>query len=106
MERRRRPESNRRSARDEACTGCLRRRAADREDRGAQSGEGGAGEGEARPARLVRRAGDESLRRQGQPTDGERAAQGEAWSVTRTYVRRISVSVIRDACGGLRGRSR
>ena len=40
--------------------------------------QGGAGEGEARTDRLVRRSGDEGLRRQGQPAGGERAAQGQA----------------------------
>ena len=43
-----------------------------------QSGQGGAGEGKARDARLVRRAGDEGEPGQGQPAGGQRAFEGEA----------------------------
>ena len=50
-----------------------------RRDHRRQSRQGRRREGEAEGARLVRRPGDEGVRRQGQPAGGERAAQGQAW---------------------------
>ena len=43
-----------------------------------QSGQGRAGESQAATRRLVRRPGDEAVRRQGQPAGGQRPPEGEA----------------------------
>jgi aspartyl-tRNA(Asn)/glutamyl-tRNA(Gln) amidotransferase subunit B len=47
-----------------------------------QSRQGFAGEDEARNDRMVRRSGDEGIRRQGEPAGRERAAQGKARPLT------------------------
>ena len=78
LDRRWRPAGDRRGARDDAGDRPLRDREARRRHHRRQSREGGASEGEARADRLVRRPGDESVGRQGQPAGGERAAQDEA----------------------------
>ena len=39
-------------------------------------------QGQAAAARLVRRPGDEGVRRQGQPAGGQRSAEGEARALT------------------------
>ena len=75
---RRRPAPDRRKPRHEAGHRYRRDREGDRRDHRGQPGQGRAGEGQADPARLVRRPGHEGDRRQGQSAGGERAPEGEA----------------------------
>ena len=60
-----------------------RHREGGRRDHRGQSRQGGAGEGQAVDARLVRRAGDEGLGRQGQPAGRQRDPEAEARGLSR-----------------------
>ena len=64
-------------------TDVARDREARRRHRRQEPRQGGAGEAEAGARRLVRRPGDEGVRRQGEPAGGERSPQGEARPLTR-----------------------
>ena len=59
-------------------TDTARHREGGRRDHRGQSRQGGAGQGQALDARLVRRAGDEGLGRQGQPAGRQRDPEAEA----------------------------
>ncbi len=75
-----------------------------RRDHRRQPGQGRAGEGQAVDARLVRRSGDESFRRQGQPAGRERDPEEEA----RDRIAQSKYSGRRGPIGGgaLRGAAR
>ena len=75
---RRRPARAGRSARHEAGHGSRRDRKGRRRHHRGQSGQGRAGESQAATRRLVRRSGDEAIRRQGQSAGGQRSPEGEA----------------------------
>ena len=79
------PRADRRAARDEAGHRHRRDRGGGRQDHRRQPREGRRGEHQAGDARLVRRAGDEGERRQGQPAGGERPAQGRSSGSERLY---------------------
>ncbi len=83
LERGRRSAGDRRGARHAAGHRPFRHRDGGERDRRRQSGQGGAGEDEAGADRLVRRSGDEGVRRQGQPARRERSAQVQARDLTR-----------------------
>ena len=75
---RRRPARAGRSARHEAGHRSRRDREGRRRHHRGQSGQGRAGESQAATRRLVRRPGDEAIRRQGQPASRQRSPEGEA----------------------------
>ena len=98
---RRRPAPDRRGARHEAGHGYRRdREGGRRADRG-QSRQGRAGQGEADHAGLVRRPGDEGLRRQGQSAGAERDPEGEAGNLMPA--RRVDrvIPALRRAAAGI-----
>ena len=84
LERGRRPAPDRRSARHEAGHRPVRDREGGRRDRRRESRQGGTGEGQSQARRLVRRAGDEGVGRQGQPAGRERSAQAQARPLRRS----------------------
>src|SRR5262249_13528242 len=81
LARRWRSAGDRGGARYDASDGPCRDRAGHRRDHRQKSRQGAGSKSEARPDRLVRRSGDEGVRRQGEPEGGERAAQNEARSL-------------------------
>ena len=83
LERRRRPARHRRAARHEAGHRHGRDREGGRRDRRQESRQGRRPENQSEGARLVRRTGDEGLRRQGQPAGRERTAQEQARTLMR-----------------------
>ena len=74
-----------------------------RRDRRQQSGQGRAGQDESEGDRLVRRPGDEGVRRQGQPAGGQRSAKAQTRSLTPSAcARAIARARRRRACATAR----
>ena len=88
LERRRRSGGHRRGARHEAGHRPLGDREGGRRDRRQEPRQGRAGAEQPEADRLVRRPGDEGVRRQGQSAGGERPAQAQARRLTAAETRR------------------